>query len=191
MRRLQRPPDFTGARLSTFGAVFLRHGLPGLLLALLCLAHPDLRALLPEVLAGFAADPVRYLGVAALLLVILTGWVTFLDRRVDPGQIGWCLYLLVLSAWEEWLFRLAIPWLMEGGGFEVRSAVVVSNVLFGLMHYFTLRWRWQWCLAACIGGMALSRNFGIHHDLVLVIGIHWVATYLNTPRPPGRRLGSE
>ncbi len=36
-RRLQRPPDFTGKTLNHFRDVFLRHGLPGLLLGCLFL----------------------------------------------------------------------------------------------------------------------------------------------------------
>ncbi|MDZ7685961.1 MAG: hypothetical protein U5O39_13900 [Gammaproteobacteria bacterium] len=66
-------------------------------------------------------------------------------------------------------------------------AVIASNILFGAVHYFTLRWKWQWCLGACLGGIVLSRQMNEHFDLALLIGIHWVATYANTPRLPGRR----
>jgi hypothetical protein len=65
--------------------------------------------------------------------------------------------------------------------------VVASNALFGFMHYFTLRWKWYWCVGAFLGGMALSRHLAQHQDLALIVAFHWIATFLNTPRPPGRR----
>lgn len=183
-RRLQRAPDFTGRRLTTFSAVFLRHGLPGLLLAALSLAHPDLRLLLTVALAGLDAAPLRYLSIGGGVLLAMLVHAAVRDHRIDPRQLGWIVYLLLLSVWEEWLFRIAIPWLGTFRGLDVHTAVLLSNALFGLMHYFTLRWKWHWCLAAFLGGLALSRQMTIHHDLALLIGIHWIATYLNTPRPP-------
>jgi hypothetical protein len=183
-RRLQRPPDFTGVRLKSFRAVFLRHGLPGLVLGALCFAHPDLRALLPEALAGFSAAPIRYLTVGLAILAALIAYAAFIDRRLDARQVGWIFYLLLISIWEEWLFRLAIPSINTAQGLDARTAVIISNALFGLMHYFSLRWKWYWCVAAFLGGMALSRNMAQHHDLALVIAFHWVATFLNTPRLP-------
>ncbi len=185
-RRLQRPPDFTGDRLRTFRAVALRHGLPGAVLGALCLAHPDIRTLLSPALAGFMADPTRYLMIGGLLMAALIAYAWFIDRRLNAAAVGWILYLLLISVWEEWVFRLALPYFAAENGMELRTAVIASNVLFGAMHYFTLRWKWQWCVAAALGGMALSRNFAIHYDLVLVIGVHWVATFVNTPRLPGR-----
>lgn len=183
-RRLQRAPDFTGAPLKSFRAVFLRHGLPGLVLGALCLAHPALRALLPDALAGFAAAPLRYLGAALAILVGLVAYAAFVDRRLEARQLGWIFYLLLLSLWEEWLFRLAIPRLVAAEGMDALAAVIVSNALFGLVHYFTLRWRWYWCVAAFLGGMALSRHMGQHHDLAMLVAFHWIATFLNTPLPP-------
>ena len=66
--------------------------------------------------------------------------------------------------------------------------MIAANLAFGVLHYFTLRWKWPWCLLAFLGGMALSRNFAQNFDLALIIGIHWLATYLNTPRLPGHRF---
>lgn len=164
--------------------MFLRHGLPGLVLGALCLAHPDLRALLPDALASFSAAPLRYLTAALLILAALIAYAAFVDRRLDARQVGWIFYLLLLSVWEEWLFRLAIPWFNAALGMDALTAVIVSNALFGFMHYFTLRWKWFWCVAAFLGGMALSRHMGQHHDLAMLISFHWIATFLNTPRPP-------
>jgi len=186
-RRLQRTPDFTGNLLRSFPAVALRHGLPGALLGAVCLLHPDLRALLLPALAGFLADPGRYLAFALVTLAAMASYAWFNDRRLDALAVVWMLYLLMVSVWEEWVFRLAIPYIATENGVAMPAAVIASNLLFAVMHYFTLRWKWQWCLAAGLGGLALSRNFAMHQDLVLIIGIHWVATYMNTPRLPGRR----
>jgi hypothetical protein len=185
-RRLQRPPDFTGDLLRSFRAVALRHGLPGAVLGVLCLLHPDVRALLLPALTGFLADPGWYIAAATLVFAALATYAWFIDRGLDAGAVGWLLYLLMVSAWEEWVFRLALPYYAAEQGVELRTAIIASNLVFAAMHYFTLRWKWQWCLAAGLGGLALSRNFATHFDLVLVIGIHWIATFLNTPRRPGR-----
>ncbi|NBC22758.1 MAG: CPBP family intramembrane metalloprotease [Gammaproteobacteria bacterium] len=185
-RRLQRPADFTGQRLRTFRAVLLRHGLPGAVLGALCLLHPQAGTLLDAALRGLLATPLSYIGFACLTFAGLVAYAWLIDRRLDPPAVGWILYLLAISTWEEWVFRVALPYLGEAQGIPLVAAVVVSNVAFGLMHYFTLRWKWPWCLAAALGGLALSRQFGDHADLAVIIGLHWVATFLNTPRPPGR-----
>jgi hypothetical protein len=193
-RRLQRPPDFTGDLLRSFRAVALRHGLPGAVLGAVCLLHPEMRALLGRALESFLADPGWYLIAAGLIFAGMASYSWFIDRRLDMQAVGWSLYLLMVSAWEEWVFRLAIPYFAAENGVELRTAVIASNLLFGAMHYFTLRWKWQWCLGAGLGGLALSRNFAFHGDLALVIGIHWIATYMNTPRLPAAqrfRLGAK
>jgi len=185
-RRLQRPPDFSGGQLRTFRAVLLRHGLPGAMLGGLCLAHPQAGSLLAAALSGLLETPLRYLAIASLMFGALVAYAWLIDRRLDAQAIGWILYLLAISSWEEWAFRVAMPHLGEAQGIPLGTAVVISNAAFGLMHYFTLRWKWPWCLAAALGGLALSRQFGDHSDLAVIIGLHWVATFLNTPRPPGR-----
>jgi hypothetical protein len=185
-RRLQREPDFTGGRLNRFMQVFLRHGLPGLLLGVVCLLVPEMQALLIDALAGFVANPGRYVIWAVGIFFLLLAYTYYLDRRIDAPEVGWILYLLVLSTWEEWVFRLAVPYFAAGEGGDLRTAVIASNVAFGLIHYFTLRWKWQWCLGAFLGGMAFSRQLHEHSDLLIIVGIHWVATTINTPRLPGR-----
>ncbi len=185
-RRLQRPPDFTGQRLRTFRAVFLRHGLPGVLLAGLLLLHPHALPLLASTLSGLLTAPLFHAALGSLLFGALVAYAWIIDRRLDAREIGWILYLLALSIWEEWAFRVALPYLGEAHGVPLGIAVVASNVLFGVIHYFTLRWKCQWCLVAALGGLALSRQFGNHFELALIVGLHWVATFVNTPRPPGR-----
>jgi hypothetical protein len=185
-RRLQRPPDFTGDRLNRFSQIFLRHGLPIALLGALCLIVPEMRALLADALAPLLAAPLRYLSTGLATLAALIAYAFYLDRRLDAGAMGWMLYLLAVSIWEEWVFRLAVPYFGETQGINLWMLVLTANLAFGAMHYFTLRWKWPWCLAAFLGGIALSRNLNQNFDLALVIAIHWVATYINTPRLPGR-----
>lgn len=184
-RRLQRPPDFTGARLNRFSQVLLRHGLPGAALGALCLAVPEMRSLLAGALAGLLTEPGGYLLKGLLIFGLLLGYAWFLDRRLDARQAGWILYLLAVSTWEEWVFRLALPYYAGTDGDPRLAIVLLSNAAFAAMHYFTLRWKWQWCLAAFLGGLALSRQMTVHFDLALVVAFHWVATFLNTPRLPG------
>jgi hypothetical protein len=176
--------------LRTFRAVALRHGLPGALLGALCLLHPEVRALLLPALADLMVAPVLYLVSGFVIFATLAGYAGFIDRRLDLPAVGWIVYLLLVSIWEGWVFRLAIPYFAEANGADLFGAVIASNAAFAVMHYFTLRWKWFWCAGAFLGGMALSRNFGMHYDLALVIGIHWVATFVNTPRLPGRARGA-
>lgn len=185
-RRLQRPADFTGGRLDSFRQVFLRHGLPGAVLGLLCLAHPEMRALLGAALAPLLDDPVPYVLAGAAIFAGLVVYAAFLNGRIEAAATGWVVYRLFVSLWEEWVFRLAVPYLAAANGADLRTVVIGSNVVFGAMHYFTLRWKWPWCLGACLGGLAFSRLLAEHSDLALIVGVHWVATFFNTPRLPGR-----
>jgi hypothetical protein len=186
-RRLQRPPDFTGDSLDSFQQVFIRHGLPGAVLGMLCLLHPDLRELLSKATASAANSLSTYVICGILILAALNIYTLFTRRRWSTQTLGWACYLGLLSLWEEWLFRIALPYGLESLGSPLIAGVVLSNILFGLLHYFTLRWKWQWCVAACIGGFAFSRQMDMHFDLLLVAGIHWIATFLNTPTPPAKR----
>ena len=92
--------------------------------------------------------------------------------------------MLLISIAEEWAFRLALPSFLRTY-IDIGPAVVLSNVLFALMHYFTLRWKAIWCLAAFLGAMGLSKLMGLG-DLLLLVAVHWVATFLNTPNPPSK-----
>ena len=185
-RRLQREKDFTGERLNSFREVFLRHGLPGLILALVCLASPGLQSVFIETLDTGLENPARYLMSCALIFMALSAYAVFVGKSWSLPTLGWIVYLGALSFWEEWVFRLAIPHLLEGWGGSTALAVILSAAMFGAAHYFTLRWKWQWCVAAFIGGLALSRQMHVHNDLLLISAFHWIATYLNTPRPPGQ-----
>ncbi|MEM9939211.1 MAG: CPBP family intramembrane glutamic endopeptidase [Pseudomonadota bacterium] len=184
-RRLQREKDFTGERIATFRAVFLRHGLPGIILALVCFTIPDLQLVFLESVEKALANPGRYLAIGLLIFAGLNAYAWFIDRQWSPAKLGWIVYLGALSFWEEWVFRVALPHSLEGFGLPVWSTVILSAMVFGGAHYFTLRWRWQWCVGAFIGALFLSRQMNLHQDLLLITAFHWIGTYLNTPRPPG------
>lgn len=187
--RLQRPADFTGPRLTTFREIFLRHGLPGLSLGiLLLLVIPDGQDLLERSVVGLQQEFGRYLLIALVIGAVFYVYSGLKHRAFDLRQLGWVIYLGCLSVWEEWLFRVIGPYWLNQLGLEMLGAILLSNVLFGVMHYFTLRWRWQWCLMAFFGGLAFSRQFQMEGNLILIAGVHWVATYLNTPRPPIGKL---
>ena len=183
-RRLQRDKDFTGERLTSFRQVFLRHGLPGLLAAIGLLLLPGLYGVFAESLSAMAVQPTRYVIGGMVILVTLSLYTWRLDRQWRPAQLAWIAYLGALSLWEEWVFRLALPHLIEASGASVWLAALMSAILFGALHYFTLRWRWQWCVSAALGGLYFSYQMELHGNLLLVAGIHWVATSINTPRPP-------
>lgn len=185
-RRLQRPPDFTGRPLNQFYQVALRHGLPGLLFGgMLLITSADL-VMAP--LNQFLAGPQPYVLGAGVILVLTLCWSWYLDTTVSIAQLSWIFYLLFVSIWEEWAFRVAVPDNLMNVGFDPWLAIILSNLLFGAVHYFTLRWKASWCFLAFLGGIGLSRQYIANGDLLMLIGIHWMATFLNTPRYPGKRL---
>lgn len=184
-RRLQRDKDFTGARLTSFREVILRHGLPGVLLAIICFSVPSLGSAFVSSLANGLANPAFYAGAALLIFIGLNAYAWVIDKAWSLSKTVWIIYLGALSFWEEWVFRLALPQLFEDLGTSMIVAAIISASLFGAAHYFTLRWKWQWCVGAALGGFMLSRQMELHQDLLLITAMHWMATYLNTPRPPG------
>lgn len=161
--------------------------MPGAILGAVCLLIPEMRLLLGSALQGFFQQPVLYAALGIVLLTVLNVYAWFIDKRWSIAQFGWIVYLGAVSAWEEWVFRLALPYYLESQGGSLGIAVIAANLVFAAAHFFTLRWKWQWCVLAFIFGMGLSRNLSVHYDLALVIGIHWLATFLNTPRSPGGR----
>ena len=180
--RLQRDaPD--GTKITSFTQVFVRHGLLMLALAGLFALFPKAFADLSLSLTGFLASP-HYYGLAFLALwVFLIVYSQLSDKVVNRKQLTWIGYLLFISIAEEWIFRLALPNLLTGY-LAPLHAVVISNVIFAAIHFFTLRWRLIWVVFAFLGGLGLSRVM-THGDLLVVIWLHWIGTFLNTPFPPG------
>lgn len=185
-RRLQRAPDFTGQRLNTFREVALRHGLPGGIAAIVLLLGYPGAGLLLDGLSPLSASPLDYLVGGFVIFVALIAYAIWIDRKFQWASALWIIWLLGVSISEEWVFRVALPALGALVA-DPRAAVLASNVLFGVIHYFTLRWKWYWCLGAALGGMALSRQYAETGDLAFIIAIHWIATFINTPRMPGVR----
>ena len=108
-RRLQREKDFTGDRLTSFRQVILRHGLPGVLLALVCFAVPSLYAPYVESVAKGLQAPGLYGGGALVIFLALSAYAWRIHGGWSPSNTVWILYLGALSFWEEWVFRLALP----------------------------------------------------------------------------------
>ena len=182
-RRLQRAPDFTGAELEHFSQVFLRHGLPFALLGAALLLFPGFQSEALRTLAPMLANLPLYLLGGLVVFVGLALYALYVQQ--SAAQLIWLLYLGALSAWEEWVFRVALPFGFAELGMSWMLAVLLANVTFGAVHYFTLRWRWQWCVGAFVGGLLLSRHLQQHSDLALLIVFHWIGTFINTPKRPG------
>ena len=98
------------------------------------------------------------------------GWSVYLDRTFSLRQLSWIIYLLFLSFWEEWAFRVGLPKLLQDLGLETMHAMVISNMLFGAMHYVTLRWKALWCFFAFLFGMHLSNQWVDYGDIWLIVG---------------------
>jgi membrane protease YdiL (CAAX protease family) len=179
--RLQRAPSPSGYRVATFADVFKRHGLTMSCLALTCLALPVSWALVATTSSPAINEPAPYLAALAGMLLFFAYW----SRRhgfAAGRQVPWVGYLLLISVVEEITFRLVLPQLFAAH-MDIRLAHVLSNLAFACIHYFTLRWRLVNCAATFLGGMGLSQLMG-RGDLVLVILVHWLGTFINTPAPP-------
>ena len=181
--RLQRPAKSRSNAVLHFRQVISRHLLTMSVIAVvtgLGVAHVDDWI---ELLSPLIAHPVHYL---AICVAIVAGIAIYQRVRCIPwsaAQVAWVGYLFVISVVEEWAFRVFLPlYLMDDLG--ERASVVVSSAIFGALHYFTLRWRMMPCLLTALGGLGFSRMLEVSGDLALVILVHWIVTFLNTPRPP-------
>ena len=184
--RLQRKaldPDFY---ISKFRQVLIRHGLTMSAILFLCILTPYIPTALIYSIADLFINPNRYfllsLSVAFVMFSFL--WVT--RKELNFRQLIWIIYLLLISIIEEISFRLSIPIIgvnfMSDNFFWI--AVFISNFCFAAIHYFTLRWNLSACVLAFLGGMGFSRLFQITEDLTLVIILHWLLTFFNTPTAP-------
>ena len=184
MGRLQRDYSGTTLPVSTFAQVLYRHGctMGFIAVTLICLqSTPDV---FRAVASDFSESPSTYM--VALLAAIAFFFVFLVSKGVPLSRIQglWIVYLLYISIVEELAFRLFLPMALEpSAGFL--SAIVMSNFLFALLHYFTLRWKWKNCVFVFLGGLGLSRLLENSGDLALLVLVHFVATFLNTPSQPG------
>ncbi len=187
-RRLQRPATPDGYRVDTFREVIYRHGGTMGLLALLGLLLPGAWGAFQATTAATVANPRLYLiGLVAMVVFFLL-W-SARGPQPAPRQIRWVLYLLFISIVEEVAFRLAFP-LFLGSKTGWLAANVCCNLVFAGLHYVTLRWKLRNCVGTFLGGMGLSQLL-TNGDLTLVIMVHWVGTFLNTPFPPPRTKGED
>jgi membrane protease YdiL (CAAX protease family) len=180
--RLQRHGE-DGVKITSFKQVMMRHGLLMLLLAALCILLPNAPSDFTWSTKRFFAHPQYYALAFLTLIVFLLVYSQLSDKVVNRKQLMWISYLLFISIVEEWVFRLVFPGFLKGY-LEPIHAVVISNLIFASIHYFTLRWRMIWVIFAFFGSMGLSRAM-TYGDLMVLIWIHWLATFLNTPFPPG------
>ena len=181
--RLQRSAKVRSSAVLHFRQVLSRHlvtmSLIAVVMGLWVAAVDDW----VQLLTPFVAHPVRYLAACS---VIVAGIAVYQRVRGIPwsaAQVGWVGYLFLISVVEEWAFRVFLP-LYLADDLGARASVVISGVIFGALHYFTLRWRMTACLITMLGGLGFSRLLNVSGDLALVILVHWMVTFLNTPRPP-------
>jgi hypothetical protein len=188
--RLQRPPTAAGYRVTTFGEVVARHGGTMGCLAALCLMLPGGWQAITNTSSKSLLQPGPYLLALFGLLIFFAYW----SRRRPHSlkrQSQWVLYLLFISIAEEITFRLIFPSLLSSitlfsSQFPLLTTHVISNFVFAAIHYVTLRWKLTNCIVTFLGAMGLSHLMR-HGDLTMVVMVHWLGTFLNTPFPPAQR----
>lgn len=190
--RLQRQAGSNGFLVDSFRWVFIRHGLTMSLLLIICVGiRLHTGGDLPS--ASQALGPLSsqdVLRIRWLHFGLLTALLTFVglhwrwrDIEAQRQTLLWLGYLGMISLVEELLFRLVAPQLLQSL-LGPTGSVVVSNLIFAGLHFFTLRWRLRHCIVVFLGGLGLSRLLQVTDDLILVVLVHWFFTFLNTPHPP-------
>ena len=181
--RLQRPAKSRSSAVLQFRQVLSRHlvtmSLVAVVMGLWLARVDDWQGLLSPLIA----HPVHYLAMCAAIVAGIAIYQRLRGIPWSATQMGWVGYLFLISVVEEWAFRVFLPLcLLDDLG--ARVSIVTSSVLFGGLHYFTLRWRLTACVMTMLGGLGFSRLLDVSGDLALVILVHWIVTFLNTPRPP-------
>jgi hypothetical protein len=186
-RRLQRAPTASGYRVTTFREVIQRHGATMGCIAILCLMTPGAIQAFANTTSGTILQPTPYLIALLGLLIFFAFWSKRRPHSVKR-QSQWILYLLYISIVEEVAFRLLFPSLLASisPDLTLLATQVVSNFVFAAIHYVTLRWKLKNCIVTFLGGMGLSHMMR-HGDLTMVVMVHWLGTFLNTPFPPAQK----
>ncbi len=185
--RLQRGSFSSDNYISKFRQVLIRHGLTMTVIAIICLLVPFILDDFNSSLSQLFLSPSRYLVWFLAVTLFIFGYLKFTKKNLNIRQITWICYLLIISVVEEIGFRLGLPLLFtsESIGIDIFwIGIILSNFIFATIHYFTLRWKLKACVFTFLGGMGFSRLFSVTGDLALVILVHWVVTFLNTPSPP-------
>ena len=190
--RLQRQAGLNGFLIDSFRWVLIRHGLTISLLLLICLgllvysggyAHSGGQIWDPIGLQGILALKPLHYGVLIVILGFVCGHWLWCGVHIQGQTLLWLVYLGMISFVEELLFRVVAPHLMQSVLGSIGS-VVVSNLVFAGLHYFTLRWQLRHCIVVFFGGLGISRLLLVTEDFILIVLIHWFFTFLNTPHPP-------
>lgn len=185
--RLQRPMSSSGDYVASLSQVLRRHGLVMGTLALMLLLWPGSIKVISQLAAPLLSDPADYLFVSALILVFFVSYWFLKSYQISATQFQWVAYLFFISVVEEVAFRALLPFILtDAAGFTV--AILLSNLVFAGVHYVTLRWKIINCIGALIGGLALSFLLNNTGDIALVVLVHWLVTFLNTPRAPKKHL---
>ena len=185
--RLQRASQNQEVYISKFRQVLLRHGLTMSLICLGCVLFPSVLVALFSSIDNLFLNINRYALASLSLGLFMFLYLRFISRKLNYRQIFWIGYLFFISIIEEIGFRLSLPILFSEFFFKEYSFLVgifLSNILFASLHYFTLRWKLKACIFTFLGGMGLSRLFYETGDITLVVMVHLVVTFLNTPSAP-------
>ncbi len=182
--RLQRAAGATTVHVGSFRQVIVRHGITMGLIASALLLLPSAAIQIQQTTANAFENPLRYLLAAMLLTLFFLYYQRRKGSKFNGRNMLWLGYLLYISVVEELAFRLLLPQAFSAG-MMLPAAVILSNAIFAGIHYVTLRWRWQNCLFAFVGGLGFAHLLASHGNLTLVILAHWFFTFLNTPTPPG------
>lgn len=182
MGRLQRQADSNTTAVTTFLQVVCRHGVLMGSTAIVLALTADGSVLTPA-LAAVVQGPLPYVFALAVIVGLFLGYLRFRSFHNARYQWPWIAYLFYISVVEEMAFRLYLPAMLESAA-GATAAVLLSNALFAALHYFTLRWKFSHCVVTGLGGVGLSRLLETSGDLMLVILVHFIATFLNTPRAP-------
>ena len=185
--RLQRACRDSKSYISKFRQVLARHGFTMTFIAIGCILFPSVLSGLFLSLDNLFLNTNKYLIASLSILISIVIYLKFFNLELNYRQIFWIGYLLLISIVEEIGFRLSLPILFSEHflkEYHFVIAIFFSNLIFASLHYFTLRWKFNACLFAFLGGVGLSRLFYVTEDLALVILIHWAITFLNTPTAP-------
>ncbi|MDA9595304.1 CPBP family intramembrane metalloprotease [SAR86 cluster bacterium] len=185
--RLQRASQNQEAYISKFRQVLLRHGLTMSLICFGCVLFPSVLVALLSSIDNLFLNINRYALASLGLGLFMFLYLRFTSRKINYRQIFWIGYLFLISIVEEIGFRLSLPILFSEFFFKEYSfliGIVLSNLLFASLHYFTLRWKLKACIFTFLGGIGLSRLLYETGDITLVVMVHLVVTFLNTPSAP-------
>ena len=185
--RLQRASQNQEVYISKFSQVLLRHGLTMSLICLGCMLFPSVLVTLFSSIDNLFLNINRYAIASMSLGLFMFLYLRFISRKLNYRQIFWIGYLFLISIVEEIGFRLSLPILFSEFFFKEYSFLIgifLSNLIFASLHYFTLRWKLKACIFTFLGGIGLSRLFYETGDITLVVMVHLVVTFLNTPSAP-------